>query len=88
MNMIYYWNLILSGSIQRLKEIIDAFLSDSLNKYEIEYTIEIPDEIKYETNPIDGNSFSDFSHPGHINFFICDFNNFKVFCFGSINKFI
>ena len=82
-NMTYYWNPMLSDTIQQLKVIPDTFPSSPLDAYKIEYTIEMPNEIQYGTNPIDGNTFSDFSHFGNIDFFICDSNNFGNYAAGD-----
>jgi len=78
-NVTYYWNPTLSGTIGQLKAMPDTLPSSPLDDYKFEYTIEVPNEILYGTNPVDYNEFSDFSHTGNIDFFICDSTNFAAY---------
>lgn len=82
-NVTYFWNPVLSGTITQLKVQPDTLPSSPLDDYKFEYTVEVSDEILYGTNPIDGNTFSDFSHPGNIDFFICDQANFAAYTTGD-----
>ncbi|GAH97260.1 unnamed protein product, partial [marine sediment metagenome] len=82
-NVTYYWNPTLSGTIGQLKAMPDTLPSSPLDDYKFEYTIEVPNEILYGTNPVDYNEFSDFSHTGNIDFFICDSTNFAAYVSGD-----
>jgi hypothetical protein len=82
-NVTYYWNPVLSGTIDQLKARSDTLPSSPLDDYKFEYTAEVSNEILYGTNPIDGNTFSDFSDAGNIDFFICDQVNFAAYTAGD-----
>ncbi|MGB3478039.1 MAG: T9SS type A sorting domain-containing protein [bacterium] len=82
-NVTYYWNPVLSGTIDQLKVQSDTLPSSPLDDYKFEYTVEASNEILYGTNPIDGNTFSDFSDAGNIDFFICDQTNFTAYASGD-----
>lgn len=82
-NVTYYWNPSLSGTITQLKAKPDTLPSNPVDDYKFEYTIEVPNEILYGTNPIDGNTFYDFLSPGNADFFICDSTNFAAYAAGD-----
>lgn len=82
-NTTYYWNPMLSGTIAQLKAIPDTLPSNPLDDYRFDYVIEVLNEILYGTNSIDYNTFSDFSHAGNVDCFICDSTNFAAYASGN-----
>ncbi len=82
-NTLYNWDPVLSGTISRLPILSDTLPTNPLEDYKFEYTVAVPNEILYGTNSIDGNTFSDFSHSGNVDFFICDHVNFISYVSGD-----
>jgi hypothetical protein len=75
---IYYnWNVTLPGTIPVLDISPDSPPANPTDDYRFVVNYELPKEIMYGTNFDDNNEFSKSTTPGHIDFFICDEDNFN-----------
>ncbi len=73
----YNWNVTLPGTMPALDISPDSPPANPTDEYRFVVNFELPNEILYGTNLDDNNEFSESSSPGHINFFICDEDNFN-----------
>ena len=75
----YNWNVTLPGTMPVLDISPDSPPANPTDDYRIVVNYELPNEILYGTNFDDYNEFSKSSSPGHIDFFICDEDNFNSY---------
>ena len=75
----YEWNVTLPGAIPIL-DVSSATIPDNpTDDYRIVLEYNLPEEILYGNNFDDNNCFSQKDSPGHIDFFICDEENFNYY---------
>ena len=75
---IYYnWDVTLPGTMPVLDISPDSPPANPTDDYRLVVNYELPNEILYGINFDDYNEFSKSSSPGHIDFFICDEDNFN-----------
>jgi hypothetical protein len=75
----YNWNVTLPGTIPVLDISPDSPPANPTDDYRFVVNYELPKEIVYGTNFDDNNEFSYSSSQGHIDFFICDEDNFNEY---------
>ena len=73
----YNWNVTLPGTMPVLEVSPDTLPENPADDYRLEIEYNLPREILYGYNFDDNNQFSESSPPGHIDFFICDEENFN-----------
>ena len=73
----YNWNVTLPGTIPTIDVSLDTLPSNPTDDYRMVIEYNLPREILYGYNFDDNNCFSESSSPGHIDFFICDEDNFN-----------
>lgn len=77
---IYYnWNVTLTGTMPSLDISSASPPANPTDDFRMVMGYELPKEILYGTNFDDYNEFSKSSSPGHIDFFICDEDNFNEY---------
>ena len=75
----YNWNVTLPGTVPVLDVSPDTLPSNPTDNYRIVLEYNLPREILYGYNFDDNNCFSEPNSPGHIDFFICDEENFNKY---------
>ncbi|MDO9578493.1 MAG: T9SS type A sorting domain-containing protein [Candidatus Cloacimonadales bacterium] len=81
---IYYnWNVTLPGTMPSLDISSASPPANPTDDYRLVVEYELPKEILYGVNLDDNNEFSKSNTPGHIDFFICDENNFVEYMAGQ-----
>ncbi|MCD4796219.1 MAG: T9SS type A sorting domain-containing protein [Candidatus Cloacimonetes bacterium] len=79
----YNWNVTLPGVMPVLNISPDTFPANPTDDYRLIVEYELPREILHGINIDDNNEFSKAGSPGHIDFFICDENNFDDYTAGT-----
>ena len=73
----YNWNVVLPGTLPAIDISPDTTPPNPDDDYRIVLAYDLPGEILYGSNFDDNNTFSQPTGNGHINFFICDEENFN-----------
>jgi len=75
----YNWNVSLPGALNKLDITQDTLPGMEIGEYRIVVEYEVPHEILYGENLDDNNRFSKSNSPGHLDFFICNEENYKKY---------
>ena len=75
----YNWDVTLPGVLNKLDILQDTLPAGETEEYRIVVEYEVPHEILYGENIDDNNRFSKSNSPGHIDFFICNEENYEKY---------